>query len=162
MVIATDDDLGRGPAWKLQQWNVRDAKKENITKFRARIGPHREHLKNLEHGNAIIVVVTGDVMDFSSLTHSWNPADIQNIKWLTTELGKGSVFLLVNGNHRRLLMQDINEELLKIYEKLKAEKEALEAKELEVSDAFSKAYSGVMNNLMVHGEWIVKVYCWGE
>jgi hypothetical protein len=162
MVVATDNDLGRGPSWTIRDWNKREALDANLKKFRESVGVNGEQLRNLTHATAITVVATGDIVDFKSLTHSFNPDNVQRVKWLTKVKGENGVFLLVNGNHRRLLMQLMNAERLKVYDNVEAKMKEYKDKNLAPPDELIKAHELALKDLEKNGDWFLQFYCAGQ
>lgn len=157
MVFALPNDMGRGPAVTRQTWNMRDAGKDNMDNFKAILGPHQVKLQNLNPVHAIILAVRGGVIDFNTLTRSWDPMDLKPIQWLEGAIEKTGAVVIVNGNHRSHLTEELCQLLISALNTAKAEVAKCKAKGEDYAKHEQEIHE-LEAQIAQRGLWAVKIY----
>lgn len=157
MVFAIENDMRRGPQVKRQMWNIRDADQNDLNDFKASLGEHQVRLDNLSIANAIILGVRGAVLDFKTLSQSWDSKDLKRLQWLEGATDATDAVININGNHRATLMEEICGGLVKALNEAKSELGKFNPEEMEYAKHL-REIGKLEGEIERTGLWAVKVY----
>ncbi|KAF9461603.1 hypothetical protein BDZ94DRAFT_1371118 [Collybia nuda] len=156
--LADRRDLGRGPILNIQQWNARDTKVSKIHEFQENLGEEFEFMQPLELQHAVILGVRRDAIDMSCLMQSWPTRGLASIEWMESAVGKEGKALLINGNHRRTMMEMCMAPVVDKLEKLdNLVKGSLDVKTKEHKQLL-EVWKKTREQLESTGRWGAKVY----
>ncbi|KAF9461672.1 hypothetical protein BDZ94DRAFT_1371017 [Collybia nuda] len=158
--LAHRTDVGRGPILEIKKWNIRDAVTNRLEDFKRSLGEGYSGLRALSPENAVFIGVRRGVLDVKELGKVWSKS-VKPLRWIKGFQGKTGLALLINGNHRRSVMESIHQKSLEGLERLEIALENMKRKGDTQSEQYQRAleaWNSSQDTLQRVGRWMVKVY----
>ncbi|KAF9461604.1 hypothetical protein BDZ94DRAFT_1371119 [Collybia nuda] len=158
--LAHRTDVGRGPILEIKKWNIRDAVTNQLEDFKHSLGEGYSGLQALSPENAVFIGVRRGVLDVEELGKVWSKS-VKPLKWIKGVQGKTGLALLINGNHRRSVMESIHQKSLEVLDRLETTLGDMERKGDIRSEQYQRAHkarNSSRDTLQRVGRWTVKVY----